>query len=523
MLTKRTLLLIIAVALTVCVGISIARPGANGVVSPEQSTISQGADCRGDFDNSGQVDFSDFLAFAGGFGKRSGDADYNDVLDLDDNGAVDFSDFLAFAGQFGVTCESPPPDVVTLPPPTWVFAGHVPTRHQNVLRDEMEYVRAFFFDRHGVRATGFTVLVGGDEEAVSVEHRRLIGRPLDDRYDWPATRSDAYVTRTVTGGAVMVIWYRLASFEALSSSKSIIAHEYFHVLQGQLASGFATLQDGEIAWYGEKSAVRGPNWLVEGTAAYADYEYTPVRAGRRPFFDRYTPYEDLTWHHLDEPVSTSDWARIEDPDRFRFPLSLVEYALSFIATVFLVEQAGADSYVNFWKLIGERPAWEQAFEEAFGIGVNDFYKAFHEWLPSQMLPLVQLKVRIRWPDMENQFDPETGYFDRVGFLYVDWDVGSIFKGFRGGGAIRNEGWIGAKFTYEQGSLGTTYLSLYWYEYDNRCTQHLLGWYNDGKLTGRREDATAVAFTGTSSTIVWNLPGSPDTLPRLKEREAPGCR
>ena len=64
--------------------------------------------CTGDFDNSGKIDFADFLAFASVFGKQHGDADYNATMDLDASGAIDFSDFLGFATVFGNTCVSGP-------------------------------------------------------------------------------------------------------------------------------------------------------------------------------------------------------------------------------------------------------------------------------------------------------------------------------------------------------------------------------------------------------------------------------
>jgi hypothetical protein len=55
----------------------------------------------GDFDGNGQVDFSDFLTFAQGFGKSQGTAGFNAALDLDKSGAIDFPDFLLFAQNFG--------------------------------------------------------------------------------------------------------------------------------------------------------------------------------------------------------------------------------------------------------------------------------------------------------------------------------------------------------------------------------------------------------------------------------------
>ena len=60
--------------------------------------------CPGDFDNSRQVDFADFIALAAVFGAQQGDAGYNAAFDLDTNGTVDMADFLAFAKLFGNPC-----------------------------------------------------------------------------------------------------------------------------------------------------------------------------------------------------------------------------------------------------------------------------------------------------------------------------------------------------------------------------------------------------------------------------------
>lgn len=50
---------------------------------------------RADFDNDGEIGFSDFVAFAQAFSTD------NATFDLDGNGLVDFPDFLEFARNFG--------------------------------------------------------------------------------------------------------------------------------------------------------------------------------------------------------------------------------------------------------------------------------------------------------------------------------------------------------------------------------------------------------------------------------------
>ncbi len=58
---------------------------------------------QGDFTGDGVVDFSDFLAFAGAFGKAASNSDFDAKFDLNGNGAVDFSDFLIFVSAFTPT------------------------------------------------------------------------------------------------------------------------------------------------------------------------------------------------------------------------------------------------------------------------------------------------------------------------------------------------------------------------------------------------------------------------------------
>ena len=64
-----------------------------------------------DFDSSGMVDFTDFLLFAQGFGKSTGQDGFDAKLDLDGSGTVDFPDFLqfvsAFTGSTGTTDPTP--------------------------------------------------------------------------------------------------------------------------------------------------------------------------------------------------------------------------------------------------------------------------------------------------------------------------------------------------------------------------------------------------------------------------------
>ena len=368
----------------------------------------------------------------------------------------------------------------------------------------MESVRAYFSHRFGVEATGFTV-VAGEFEAMSAIYSDLTGGDLS-----LVVRPGLRVGHAWVGGDLLWILYGYDHDASLRTGKGAIFHEYFHVLQRRLAS----------------RSYQGPYWLLEGLAMYAEYaaktEYSDDIdiLGARDILRVVQPYQRLAVRGVREPDLlqnlSAELARIEDPSSFYEKESLLDYTsyeLSFIASVFLVEEQAKEegSYVNYWKLLGERSTWQQAFEEAFGISLDGFYAAFE----ASALPfprVVQLDIQLRLP--EGQF---TDFPGRVWleFERQSWEGGrpDTYLGTLG----HDSGTLEVYYTlyYTQGSVGTSYLSLWWS--DGGPTMCLRGWYRDGSLTPRKEDATAVEFTGKSANIDWNLPAHPSTLPSL------GCR
>ena len=449
----------------------------------------------------------------------------------DAHGMAELFDLTSFTGSIEVTSTEPivslsinleaapvfsslpPGDIVDTPRPplTWVFAGDIPDIEQTMLREEMEYSRAYFTDKFGVTARGFTVLVGENYAALEPVYRNVVGRELSKSYHPKWTFPHAWVTSSAQGGAVVIVIYGGMDTESSSILKHYIVHEYFHVLQGQLTSGFAQLQNGDIGW---TFANRVPFWLVEGIASYADYKYTPSRPDRRPFLgDRYFPFQELLgWYQTNDLLDYGDLPRtVSCPGAscdFGGPYL---YTLSFVAVLFLAEQAEEDSYVEFWRLSGERSTWEQAFEEAFGIGVNDFYKAFEEQLPSQMSSRVdQVTIQMLWPDMETN-PPIPGEFLSIKYVgKVFREQNQLFSWF----TIPSQFPPYFTILYPAGLTWSVVVSLWWS--DDQITEHLLGWYKDGELTDQRAEATPMKFTGSS--IEWTLPAHPNTLPRLRTPE-----
>ena len=402
------------------------------------------------------------------------------------------------------------------PPPTWIFAGDVPLDEQVALQEEMEHVRAFFTNQYDVEATGFTVVVGTDYESFGLAMEELIGwKPYQRQIGIPL--EGGFVTSSTKGGAVMgLIYGEHPRVDYFSSVKNYIAHEYFHVLQGQLISGFAPLENGEIAW-----RLDGVSWLVEGLASYADYVYTPSRPDRRAFLgDRYTPYEDLKIEEdlaIEGLLGPHALGAMVDESSFSCGFgqgfsTWYSYALSFVASMFLSEQAEENSYVEYWRLLYDRP-WQKAFEDAFGISVESFQNAFYAWYPSLFSNLpdyIGKQIRIRWPDtkisgqvslkLDIELEGGRGYLRKTTFEVREDSMSSEVE-----------------FVYELGADWTAYLGC-WIIFAEDNKSYFLGWYKNGELTDQREEATLVEFSGTSSSsLEWMLPAHPATLPRLKSK------
>ena len=67
----------------------------------EDSEIEIIVNMKGDFDGDSDIDFFDFIQFAGAYGAELGDLNYNPVGDFNDDGYIDFFDFIDFAGNYG--------------------------------------------------------------------------------------------------------------------------------------------------------------------------------------------------------------------------------------------------------------------------------------------------------------------------------------------------------------------------------------------------------------------------------------
>ena len=128
--------------------------------------------------------------------------------------------------------------------------------------------------------------------------------------------------------------------------RGILAHEYFHVLQYELAGA---------------SRSRVPGWLSEGTAIWADITSSRRARPEIDYLHTSTGVLDLQAHH--QPF-------------------VPNHNLGMLAVALLIERAGVQSIVDFWRYLGLRAnsnrSWQAAFAQAFGITFADFAAEFYE-------------------------------------------------------------------------------------------------------------------------------------------------
>ncbi len=148
---------------------------------------------------------------------------------------------------------------------------------------------------------------------------------------------------------------------------SATPHELFHIVQDTLdqGPGGMTFSPGDPLYR--------PLWLTEGSAQFMGEAIVAYRG--------YQPY----WgNHF--TASASDAAE-ED-----FILSRHEayvgsndpYEYGSLATEYIIASVGVEALMNIWKLAGEGESFEDAFEEALGISVPDFYAAYDDMIKNMI-------------------------------------------------------------------------------------------------------------------------------------------
>ena len=160
-------------------------------------------------------------------------------------------------------------------------------------------------------------------------------------------------------------WFANAPRE---SQMRVVAHELYHTWQ----HGLSGLSQGSGL---DDVPPGGPRWLTEGIAEFSAYRamsdigvlsYEAERNSKEPWgFVRDGKY-------VDKPLSQMETWNVVKAARGN------TYSYFLLAAELLASRAGEKALIHYYTLTQPGTTWQQAFEAAFGMTVDEFYDLFEE-------------------------------------------------------------------------------------------------------------------------------------------------
>lgn len=231
--------------------------------------------------------------------------------------------------------------------PAVFYLEDVPYQKQDEIDALLRDTETFFRERFVAGGADYTLIVGTQEGTPLREAYRLLwGKDLDHGL-CETNREYVYI----------------AALECLHDSQ--VVWRYQQVLLQQLIpwgpDGTPRTDDGRDP--------RGPRWFSVGVAQYLSGVHPLIT----PETDWSGAVHQARWTAL--PLSSMETYASEEavPERAAFD------SLSFLALWWLTERAGDPAIFDYYRRLPESETWEEAFEAAFGITVDDFYEEFEAY------------------------------------------------------------------------------------------------------------------------------------------------
>ena len=363
------------------------------------------------------------------------------------------------------TCHTIAASVDVHQEPTIEFLGDVPAAKQAEIRALFADLRNFFDDFAAGKSMPEPLLV------VSYEQEALLKRFKEiEGYEHP-------------GGICGVRSASLyVSLEPVCGRPAVFAHEYFHNLQG------ATAPAHLLPYYGEGYSTQGPWWLTEGAAVYSSLLYTDAIG-----IESYHVERDRMIRKAWE--STRRLAKLELHEYFFDEYPFGSYEVGFLAVEWLAQRSSDASILRYYELLPQHDTWQAAFEDAFGMPVDDFYASF-EVYRGNVAPTIGEFFRIQGQVVGPDDQPLEG----IGLWAWQGDVKNSAVG-----TTRSDG----SFILVAPD-GSFTLHIY-ADFGAGCT--LVGYLGPGGFTASHEDATRIQTSGDDeSDIKIKLPMQLDQLP-----------
>ena len=209
-----------------------------------------------------------------------------------------------------------------------MFVGDIAPGVREELRASLDTSRQLFAAQFGVEASAFTVYAGPDLAALAPEYLAIRGRE----------------NAALCGDQDHDVIFQVIGCK---DPTLVLAHEYVHVLQHQLAAG----------------ASLGPAWLTEGVAVYGEALHRAVVE------QGLTPSEGLKSRRRQEAAAllrAGDVAPLRSFETVEDDAERIHYHVGFLAADWLADHAGVEALAGYYRRLPSSDSWQEAFEGAFG-------------------------------------------------------------------------------------------------------------------------------------------------------------
>ena len=280
--------------------------------------------------------------------------------------------------------------------PILVFEGEIPADTVARIRSEFEGVQRLFIERLGSGPVDYTVFIAADAASAAAAHLRVSGEELEQ--------------------GRCGVWRPQHSVVDLGCQTRIVTHLAWNAVT-RVSGRLAPLES--LPPVAEGYRPRGAAWLTSGLARYveavsreaAGIETLPETRNRGIAFGA----------HAGQPLrnmeTSGDFAAVE---------ARVAHALSFLAADRLVQRAGERSIFEYYRLLPSSDSWQEAFEGAFGITIDEFYTAFEDYRSEIAPPLPHLADDVDEPILvfEGEIPADTAariraQFEGVQTLFIE--------------------------------------------------------------------------------------------------------
>ena len=258
----------------------------------------------------------------------------------------------AFQAAFGISAVNFYPEFERyreeLAKPVVLFAGDVPQAAREAIEQEVEGTYRFLTERLGAQGLAYLVYIAADEES---------GRAAFDALSRQGLVRGSYACSLRT--SLRLIFHVQDCPTSLNHHSYFLG--YFNVLRSNIRSG--------------------PSWLAFGAHDYAAVAYEASIGAAS--YDAELAERIGTAHQASATLQ-----QIEDQDGWT-SAGADSRALAFVAVDLLTQIANEQALMEYFRLLPRGDpedltyegagSWQAAFEQAFGLAIDDFYQQFAEY------------------------------------------------------------------------------------------------------------------------------------------------